>query len=329
MMLLRPTGPLFRIVAATGAGALLAVAACGSGDKAGAAAGVATTSTNGSSDAGGTGSGGTTSSGSGTGSSGNSGTGPTTNGGSGTAGTTGGGSGSATTSGSGSSSTTGGSGSTTGASGTNGVSGSNGSTGTNATSSGPDAGGEAGAGAPASCPSMPPTLDAPCLAEGTQCTYGSSPRPACRDLRGCGGIMYCNCGSDNCPPSACTILKSWGGGGAGNLPALSPGGNPDRCSWTCPASPPKVGEACTAPGYCAMPDGTQCGCIRPDSTGNGYLWACLPPPSDPRCPRVAPLLGTACSNEGLACGNYDICVDGARVLCRGGIWVDNFGNCPN
>jgi hypothetical protein len=55
----------------------------------------------------------------------------------------------------------------------------------------------------------------------------------------------------------------------------------------------------------------------------------LPPPSDARCPQVAPLIGTACTDEGLACGNYDICVTGSRVLCKGGVWVDNFGSCPN
>jgi hypothetical protein len=55
----------------------------------------------------------------------------------------------------------------------------------------------------------------------------------------------------------------------------------------------------------------------------------LSPPSDTRCPHVAPHIGTPCADEGLACGNYDICVTGSRVLCKGGVWVDNFGSCPN
>lgn len=60
------------------------------------------------------------------------------------------------------------------------------------------------------------------------------------------------------------------------------------------------------------------------------LWGCLPPPSDPRCPHFAPLVGSPCSDERLACGNYDTCVTGSRVVCEHehGRWADDFGSCP-
>jgi hypothetical protein len=175
----------------------------------------------------------------------------------------------------------------------------------------------------ARCPSAAPSLFATCPALGLSCTYGDSPRPSCRTIMGCGGAQQCNCGSDVCPPSSCFTPEVWVGGGPGSGVGLT-----DRCSWTCPATPPSVGQPCTPPGYCAQPDGTQCGCIGLDSQG-GSVWTCLPPPSDPRCPLVAPLIGSACTDEGLACGNYDICVTGSRVLCTRGSWADDFGTCPN
>jgi hypothetical protein len=188
---------------------------------------------------------------------------------------------------------------------------------------GTDGEGTGGTGPSASCPATLPTFNTSCPALGLTCTYGESPRPSCRSIMSCGGAEECNCGSDLCPPADCTTPQTWAGGGPG-----SGVGYTDRCAWTCPATAPSVGEPCTPPGYCAESDGSQCGCIAFDVQGTS-VWACLPPPSDPRCPGVAPLIGSACSNDGLACGNYDICVTGSRVLCKSGTWVDNFGSCPN
>jgi hypothetical protein len=188
--------------------------------------------------------------------------------------------------------------------------------------SGTRGGSEGGTVVSASCPATLPTFGTTCPALGLACTYGGSPRPSCRTIMGCGGAQQCNCGSDTCPPSACTTPQTWIGGGPGSGVGLT-----DRCTWTCPATPPSAGQPCTPPGYCAEADGSQCGCIGFDPTG-ASVWTCLPPPSDPRCPKVAPLIGSACTDEGLACGNYDICVTGSRVLCKGSTWVDNFGSCP-
>jgi hypothetical protein len=185
------------------------------------------------------------------------------------------------------------------------------------------AGGSGGPGTSGQCPAALPTFDARCSAVDLTCTYGDSPRPSCRSIMTCGSIEMCNCGSDNCPPADCTKSPpAWLGGGPGTGVGYT-----DRCAWTCPATPPAVGDRCTT-GYCPQSDGTQCGCIAFDSQG-APTWACLPPPSDARCPRVAPLIGSACSIEGLACGNYDLCVTGSRVLCKSGTWVDNFGSCPH
>jgi len=147
------------------------------------------------------------------------------------------------------------------------------------------------------CPATVPTFGAACPALGLECTYGDDARPSCRTIMSCGGAMHCECGSDVCPPSACTIPQVWVGGGPGNGVGLT-----DRCDWTCPASPPVAGASCEGSGYCAAANGDQCGCIGFDSQGAG-VWRCLPPPSDPRCPAVAPLVGAACTVEGLACGN--------------------------
>jgi hypothetical protein len=184
-------------------------------------------------------------------------------------------------------------------------------------------GGKGGSGISAACPATLPTFDSSCPSLGLSCTYGDSPRPSCRSIMSCGGAQQCNCGSDICPPADCTTPAVWVGGGPG-----SGVGYTDRCAWTCPATRPTAGQPCTPPGYCADPDGTQCGCIAFDAQG-ASVWACLPPPSDTRCPQVAPLIGSACADDGLACGNYDICVTGSRVLCKSGTWVDNFGSCPN
>jgi hypothetical protein len=96
---------------------------------------------------------------------------------------------------------------------------------------------------------------------------------------------------------------------------------------SCPATPLVEGAACTPLyAYCPLADGTPCGCFEGDG---GNRWTCVRPPTDPQCPKTAPALGTPCMPEGLACGTYDVCITGARVLCRNGIWVDNLGNCPN
>src|SRR5262249_52333520 len=133
----------------------------------------------------------------------------------------------------------------------------------------------------ADCPSALPAFATSCPALGLTCTYGDDPRPSCRSIMTCGGAMQCNCGGDHCLPSMCPTPKTWVGGGPGSGVGLT-----DRCSWTCPATVPNVGDPCTPPGYCAKPDGTQCGCIG--LAQSGTVWACLPPPSDSRCPKVAP-----------------------------------------
>jgi hypothetical protein len=194
-----------------------------------------------------------------------------------------------------------------------------GNTGSGGTSNtGPDGGTDPSA----VCPTSLPALGSSCPALGLKCTFGDDPRPSCRAIMTCGGAQQCNCGSDICPPDKCTTPKTWIGGGPGSGVGLT-----DRCSWTCPSTTPNAGDACTPPGYCAKPDGTQCGCIGLTPSG-GTAWTCLAPPTDSRCPHVAPLVGSPCTDEGLACGNYDLCVTGSRVVCRSAHWNDDFGSCP-
>ena len=51
-------------------------------------------------------------------------------------------------------------------------------------------------------------------------------------------------------------------------------------------------------------------------------WACSSPAAG--CPEVVPQAGTSCSDEGLSCGPH--CE--LQVLCEGGFWVWQVGNCP-
>jgi hypothetical protein len=170
-----------------------------------------------------------------------------------------------------------------------------------------------------SCPSSPPAEGAAC-AGSPVCSYDDNPRPACRTTAVC-APPACGCGSDTCPPGACPADagKSWAVGSDWAAGLCAP---PD-----CPGTSPEDAGSCSQLyAYCPLADGTPCGCL---SGSGGTRWICLPLPADPRCPKVAPALGSACAAEGLACGTYDICVTGSRVLCTGGVWLDNGGNCPD
>jgi hypothetical protein len=128
------------------------------------------------------------------------------------------------------------------------------------------------------------------------------------------------CKSDTCLPGECPDAgPTWSVGNQWAAQCTS--------SATCPPTPPTTGAACTQTyAYCALADGTPCGCF---SGAGGTTWTCFHAPTDPKCPKAAPALGSPCTDEGLACADYDVCVLGSRVLCKGGVWVDNLGNCPS
>ena len=150
-----------------------------------------------------------------------------------------------------------------------------------------------------------------------RCTYADDPRPACRTLAVC-APPSCSCGSDTCLPDQCPDAG----------PGWSVGSRwASQCAPSCPATAVTEGAPCSQLyAYCPLADATPCGCFASDG---GTRWTCFNPPTEPQCPKIAPPLGTPCTQERLACGTYDVCVTGARVVCRGAVWVDNVGNCPN
>jgi hypothetical protein len=181
-----------------------------------------------------------------------------------------------------------------------------------------DAGGQSGgdAASATSCPSAPPKNGASCALGGGPCTFADNPRPACRTLAVC-TMPSCSCGSDLCQPYQCPDASS----------TWSVGSNVDsECSPSCPDGGLVEGAACSQLyAYCPLSNGTPCGCYSADG---GSRWICLRPPTNPQCPTSAPPLGSPCSEEGLACGDYDVCVTGSRVVCKGGLWKDNGATCP-
>ncbi len=107
---------------------------------------------------------------------------------------------------------------------------------------------------------------------------------------------------------------------------------------TCPMVVPQHGSGCDRSVYtdmCAYGAGTFCTCTKclssADCQSGQDLWGCVSAPDEP-CPVQAPLLGHACSEEGLACA-YGACwlelssAEGSELLtttrvCEGGLWVD-------
>jgi hypothetical protein len=154
------------------------------------------------------------------------------------------------------------------------------------------------------CPTAMPSSSGSCAPNGLVCAYGTDPRPWCRSSAMCSGGHWALSGS-TCP---------------------SVGG-------TCPTSAPASGVSC-APNelYCPYPDGTQCTCVvcppfGPACPPGPTKWWCTSPPSDTRCPRFSPNLGTSCSPESLDC-RYSGCALGAHVRCTGAIWIDVPEPCP-
>jgi hypothetical protein len=147
-----------------------------------------------------------------------------------------------------------------------------------------DTGGDAvDAGPPGpGCPPDVPSAGGPCSPTGQLCSYGSAPRPECRDRATCtdGGWMVLR---NTCP----------------GMYVSSP----------CPANAPLQGDYLLCPGaevgnFCRYPTasgaGIECRCVgNPDTMGNVVCAYPVPPPAP--CPPMLPNAGTACGEAAMTC----------------------------
>jgi hypothetical protein len=159
--------------------------------------------------------------------------------------------------------------------------------------------GPIGTGDVSKCPANPPTELVSCGTEALTCTYGTSIVPACRD------VWYCSVSGWRKLP-ACAHPP------AGYCPPAPPSG-------TCMNPSPVQGPGARVCGY---DDGTICDCrvCQGTSASTSWCWMCIPPPSAPGCPAVAPNPGVPCSSQGLSCTFGDPCYSGAGSICRLGVW---------
>jgi hypothetical protein len=207
----------------------------------------------------------------------------------------------------------GGSGSTSGSSGGNGSSSGSGSGGSSSGSGGSSGGcGDcADSGPPALCPPEPPTSRNACSPHGLECEYGSSP------VQGCDTVSTCNGTWQTQGPTDTRCGATLDKGCPTTFEAASAGGS---CS--------ESGLVCNYPrGRCACGGGFGGPVLLVDGSIQGR-WTCQDP-STAGCPIPRPPLGSACSQQGLAC-DYGSCnvPGGSGEQCSGGIWTPAAVACP-
>jgi hypothetical protein len=126
--------------------------------------------------------------------------------------------------------------------------------------------------------------------------------------------------------------------GSWQWPLTNPGANLGCSPGVPPACPASfasvpVGTSCSADGiYCDYPEG-RCACsmgagpVRLVDGSPASSWFCTQPAAG--CPVPRPLLGSACTQEGLFC-DYGGCTvpGGTGEQCSGGIWITEPVACP-
>jgi hypothetical protein len=156
------------------------------------------------------------------------------------------------------------------------------------------------------CPADPPGYGESCTSEGLACEYGLDLRVGCRTHATCTAGVW-ELAISGCPPM--------------------PGPGEDGC----PPVPP-AGGLCASDGLvCDMGGGTVCACAQ-CAGGPCTLdprWTCAGPPGTPGCPAVAPPLGSACVETGLAC-IYGVCSTSTSAgrRCSDAAWRDEPVMCP-
>ena len=144
----------------------------------------------------------------------------------------------------------------------------------------------------------------------------------------CPTSLVCAYGNDlrvSCRPTALCVDSSW---------TVSMAVPPSCPLVVCPVPAPSDRDSCDQPegSVCLAADSGQCVCapcppFGPACAPGPLRWFCVPPPTDLRCPRVAPDFGTPCAPEGIMCA-YNPCGGGENVSCTKGIWVSAPVACP-
>jgi hypothetical protein len=163
------------------------------------------------------------------------------------------------------------------------------------------------------CPPDLPSAGDPCSPLDQLCSYGTAPRPECRDRA-------------TCTASGWMVLPS-------TCPGLF-------VSSPCPANPPLPSDYLLCPGaevgnFCryatASGAGIECRCVgNPDTMGNVVCAYPIPPPAP--CPPMLPNAGTACGEAPTTC-SYPcfglLYSSSVTATCAEGTWSWTLRNCSS
>lgn len=161
------------------------------------------------------------------------------------------------------------------------------------------------------CPSSAPAAGSACGTQGLECEYGTDPDLACETIARCDSTGW-------------TVTPPATNGCPTQPPASS-----------CPASYASVpqNQTCTTAASCTYPQGTcscevYCGSQYPTGhmceAGTPMTWQCNGPMQG--CPASRPLVGSACTDNGLMC-DYGDC-NAIGVVCTSGTWHTMHNGCP-
>ncbi|HEY2733917.1 MAG TPA: hypothetical protein VGI70_08030, partial [Polyangiales bacterium] len=180
------------------------------------------------------------------------------------------------------------------------------------------------------CPSEPPQVGDACLPDPAplHCEYGGDATRRCTTIARCGlqadGSFSFQLETDTrCVPNAADCLARFDSDAASSIDAAD-GGDSDPC-----------GDHYLS---CDYPEGA-CACL-PQSFSL-FTWTCrsrgdvTPTPATAlACPKVRPLAGDSCANEGETCDYDGTCESrpslGPTMFCQSGYWkrLDAIYECP-
>jgi hypothetical protein len=161
------------------------------------------------------------------------------------------------------------------------------------------------------CPATAPQNGAACTAEGLTCEFGGA-------------------GVDRLCSTQAICLKGTSGVATWQVTLPAPGcvGTPDQNPAACPATFTTLptGSACPQQGLACVYTQGMCGCVTcfgDSGVTNQNEWACDVFPAPTGCPVPRPLIGSACTQEGLTCSYGEQCgvVGGPDLGCQGGRWA--------
>lgn len=157
-----------------------------------------------------------------------------------------------------------------------------------------------------SCPEQEPQEGTECELEGEVCGYGTEANPQCRSFYECGSSRWARADWQ-------TLYEC-----------------PEDALASCPSKPPEEGEDCivgsAGAGFACAVGAVACYCVSgTGAPGTSGRWACYGPPSDARCPALAPNVGEGCSTTGVQCEyaiNGCLAAPYSTMFCFDGRWEE-------